>query len=411
VGSIGVSWTPNSAVQTAQHRIYLRDSVGKIVDSITDTASTRSMVYFPSSPDKKTVLPNRAYMVNIRAFNKIAPGMLCTTFIYDNGSNNDVSFKLPYRYVSTFLSLPPIDSGVMIGITGGIFSMGTIWSKEGLNTIHNCKPVHEVILPSFYLGATEITTTRYAAFLTAQDTALCKVIDTIIIGHTAGIGANDTVFFTTILLAQDTLLQGNRKSIHIVKKDLLFIVDSLLYRNHPVTNITWKGAAAFCNWLSAKNTLNKCYDTAWRYIPGANGYRLPTEAEFEYAHSAAFTGAKQRYPWGYAADESRYASQKNKLGPVGRYLGYFGLFDLSGNVSEWCNDYSDIANPSDSSVYYTECAQKGVVINPLGPTNSAKGHIIRGGSHTGTHNQNCSVWRDASGALSDDRGFRVARNK
>jgi formylglycine-generating enzyme required for sulfatase activity len=412
--AIRVSWTPNTGAVASWYRVYLRDSISRIVDSAVSTDTSRSMAFFPSSPDKKTVLPNRAYKINIRSVNKFADGILCSTFVYDKGSNSDTGYTLPFLYVSTYGTPPALvpDSfaGTLIGVPGGMYSRGNIWTKDSLKAAKFNKPVHEVILPSFYLSSYEITIQQYIQFLNGLG-AMLVVADTNIIDTIK----KDTTTYRTFSIKGDTILNDIiRKKIsvlHIVKKDSLFSLDSILYALYPQTRLTWIGAAAFCNWLSKKKTLGSCYDEDWAFLSGKNGFRLPTEAEFEYVQSAAFTGTKQRFPWGYAINEFSFGSQKTKLGPVGRFLGWYGFFDLSGNVNEWCHDYGDdTISVSGYSDFYTQCLDAGVVLNPVDSANSWKGHSLRGGSYVLSPIRNCSVWRTASMYPGIDIGFRIARN-
>jgi formylglycine-generating enzyme required for sulfatase activity len=136
---------------------------------------------------------------------------------------------------------------------------------------------------------------------------------------------------------------------------------------HPVQQVSWYDAVLFCNWLSGKEDLMPCYERtgekekdyqgkpteldAWRLIPGANGYRLPTEAEWEYACRA---GSTTTCSWG--DDESllaRYAVCNSKRAELAgsKLPNGWGLFDVYGNVDEWCHDwhgpYGSAATPRD----------------------------------------------------------------
>jgi len=126
----------------------------------------------------------------------------------------------------------------------------------------------------------------------------------------------------------------------------------------PVVYVCWREAADYCNWLSEKEGLTPAYDVTNQYalVKGANGYRLPTEAEWEYV--ATGRGENRKYPWGdeppnyercNAAPEEVTLQQENlmrpmrelKTAPVGSYptgVSRDGIHDLAGNVCEWCTD-------------------------------------------------------------------------
>jgi sulfatase modifying factor 1 len=122
--------------------------------------------------------------------------------------------------------------------------------------------------------------------------------------------------------------------------------------NLPVQNINWYEVVEYCNRLSRNEGLTPCYSGSGDNIECdflANGYRLPTEAEWEYA---ARGGKKSR---GYIYAGSNSAKQvswyndnsKNQIQPVGQKLpNELGLYDMSGNVSEWCWDWYGNYSPS-----------------------------------------------------------------
>ncbi|MCX6600771.1 MAG: SUMF1/EgtB/PvdO family nonheme iron enzyme [bacterium] len=147
----------------------------------------------------------------------------------------------------------------------------------------------------------------------------------------------------------------------------------LNYPGFPIVNVSWYDAVRFCNWLSHKAGLPAAYDADGRLV-SKEGIRLPTEAEWE--HAARFQQAD--YPWGDANPDLRRArfgevavEKRGAKGPVavGRYpASPPGLYDLAGNVWEWCNDWYGPFAKSDSTVG-----------DPFGPrTGWSKG--IRGGS-------------------------------
>ena len=118
-------------------------------------------------------------------------------------------------------------------------------------------------------------------------------------------------------------------------------------KNHPVVWINWLAAAAYCNWRSNIENLEICYpnldSNKDRYFcdENANGFRLPNKNEFE---KAAIGGTTFLYPWGDEIDNSNtnYGNHIGDTTYVGKYPpNKVGIYDLCGNVKEWCNDWVD----------------------------------------------------------------------
>lgn len=194
--------------------------------------------------------------------------------------------------------------------------------------------------------------------------------------------------------------------------------------NLPVTNISWAEAAAFCYWLSLQEGLEPFYLFENGRLVGldvnARGYRLPTEAEWEWLAKIANRRAPTTYSWGSQeripkdygnyADESVKAAGKFTLekyedghvqrAPVGSFKAdRTGLFDLDGNVSEWVHDRYTLQPPDTSR---TKINYLGM---PRGEANVIKGANFESGRY-----------RDLRVALRNDGtegsptvGFRIAR--
>ena len=152
--------------------------------------------------------------------------------------------------------------------------------------------------------------------------------------------------------------------------------------SRPVDSLTWHGAVEFCNRLSEQHGYQPCYNLdTWECDFTKNGYRLPTEAEWEYACRA---GTSTHYNLGDTEDDLKRAGwyEGNSGGqthPVAeKTANAWGLYDMHGNVYEWCNDWYDIN-------YYSVSPD----INPTGPTGPVSiagitlGRVIRGGSYRG----------------------------
>jgi formylglycine-generating enzyme required for sulfatase activity len=239
------------------------------------------------------------------------------------------------------------DYGVMIYIEGNTFTMGDIgghWASDET-------PTHEVTISSFYMGKYEVTQTLYQ-----------KVM-----------GKNPSY------------LKGD---------------------NLPVERVSWYDVIEFCNAMSKRQGLTPTYTISGADVTcdfSKNGYRLPTEAEWEYA---AGGGASNRTKFAGTNIEfhlDNYAwyssNSENKIYPVGtKQPNSLGLYDLTGNVWEWCWDWYGS---------YSSTSQ----INPTGPA-SGSSRVIRGGSWYSSALM-CRVvnrYNSDPSHRSAGNGFRFVRN-
>jgi formylglycine-generating enzyme required for sulfatase activity len=199
---------------------------------------------------------------------------------------------------------------------------------------------------------------------------------------------------------------------------------SMAGSDNPVANVSWADAVEYCNWLSAREGLTPAYEDKfgeWVTIrPLTNGYRLPTEAEWAWAIRYSGRAKTTKFAWGDEmppkanagnfADRMaegivptiipRYDDGYAATAPVGKFpASPIGLYDGSGNVAEWVNDFYTVPTPGISTP----------VVDPLGPENG-KSHVVRGSGwrHAGQTELRLS-YRDYSDVPRSDVGFRIVR--
>ena len=199
--------------------------------------------------------------------------------------------------------------------------------------------------------------------------------------------------------------------------------NSLELERQPVVNVSWQEAAEYCNWLSQREGLPPAYQPQGGKLvpvtPATTGYRLPTEAEWEWAARANRDGSLRKYPWGDALPvpagagnfgdrkaqpllqtfleglDDGYAATAN-VGSFG--ANPLGFHDMGGNVAEWTSD-----------LYMVQPASTSVAVDPLA---AAPGnvHVIRGSSwRHATVTELRAAFRDYGDGRRDDLGFRIAR--
>lgn len=210
----------------------------------------------------------------------------------------------------------------MVNVESGFFLMGDDQSQNDDNS-----PEHNVILnTNFSISRFEITNQQYAVFLNDE-------------------GGIDPTTLNWININDDQCKIGFQSNQFIVENG---------FENYPIVSVSWEGAQAFCNWI---------------------GGRLPTEAEWEYCARGG-SGVNPIDYTLYSGSNSPslvafYLSNSNSMAQaVGqKQPNELGLYDMSGNVSEWCQDRY-------SSTYYSESPE----VNPQGPLIGDK-RIARGGNY------------------------------
>jgi formylglycine-generating enzyme required for sulfatase activity len=190
----------------------------------------------------------------------------------------------------------------------------------------------------------------------------------------------------------------------------------------PVVNVSWQDAAAYCNWLSAQEGIAPAYETKGGKLvpvnPATNGYRLPTEAEWEWI-ARGIGGGLRKYPWGDSLPvppgSGNYADRTAQplvslvipdyddgyaaTAPVASFgPNPAGFFDLGGNVAEWTHDLYTVQPPAGA-----------VGVDPAA-TGDGSLRVIRGSSWKSSAVTELRLaYRDYGDGRRNDLGFRIAR--
>jgi formylglycine-generating enzyme required for sulfatase activity len=264
----------------------------------------------------------------------------------------------------------------MILVEGGTFTMGTN------STDPEEKPAHKVSVSSFYIGEAEVTVSEYRKFTVETGKAMPEPPDKEWL---------DTHAPTKMLYASTGKTWWGWND------------------NYPMHNINWYDAVGYCNWLSGKNNLDKCYtknaDGGWDLDQTKNGYRLPTEAEWEFAAAGGTKSQKFKYSGSNDINAVCWYDETTRLaGPKDiktKKPNELGIYDMSGNVWEWCSDYY-------KSSFYSDSPES----NPFNSTPSPY-RSLRGGSWHYSANMSLITTRDGpkSGLADFNYGFRLAKNK
>ena len=271
----------------------------------------------------------------------------------------NITLKAKWFYQSLYME--------MVYVGGGAFEMGDDYSEDFEF------PAHNVTLTGFYIGKYEVTQKEWETVMGWVDTS-------------PSIGEGD---------------------------------------NYPVYDIYWYDTLEFCNRLSILEGLSPAYiikgktnpdewgafyddwETweAWDNVSvvyGSNGYRLPTEAQWEYAAKGGPLANKPYYTYSGSNNANEVANISGSLMQVGsKNPNQLGLYDMSGNVFEWCWDWYD-------EEYYWD-VQFDPMPNPSGPF-SGSDRVMRGGSYRAAqYAPSVKRLSEEPDECHDTTGFRIAR--
>ena len=177
-------------------------------------------------------------------------------------------------------------------IPAGTFAMGDHHGFVDPQHPSDEVPIHTVHLDAFYIGINDVTTAEYVGFLNAE---MSRKRISVRDGGVFLAGSNDLLVETRAMSPYSRVGWDGTTFSVLDKKE-----------THPVVCIRWAGAAAYANWMSESAHLPLVYDTAtWSTNFNASGYRLPTEAEWEYAARGGLQSPYRNFPWGDDADSSK----------------------------------------------------------------------------------------------------------
>jgi len=292
----------------------------------------------------------------------------CRTTVRYSGTPDHQSYSVGFR-VAKRAAASSEDKSVsfllpaIVDVKGGTFTMGCT-VEQGDDCEDDEKPAHQVTLSDFSIGKYEVTNEEFVFFL------------------------ND---FAQLLKTQNgEVFDFNNKPFFQISKSALEFQNNTFsirtgYEKYPIGYVSWYAADEYCKWLTKKT---------------GKKYRLPTEAEWEYAARGGRNSKKYKYAGSNDPDEVAWYN-RNSFADV-RSVGQkkpneLGIFDLSGNAYEWCSDWGGD---------YSESSKK----NPIGPSFGTL-RVCRSGGGLFSLDYCRVCFRDgfAPGTLYSFVGFRVVR--
>jgi formylglycine-generating enzyme required for sulfatase activity len=326
-------------------------------------------------------------------------------FQWYNGVSRDVQDRLTrtdWLNIALIQSLENAEvSPGFVRIEGGTFQMGSNNGRPDES------PVHTVTVSSFYMGRTEVTQKEWAVVLREWAAAMNKSNP-----------PSPAVLARTYYFGQDYSFYGDTgsSSIYLPYYPSYFNGDNL-----PVEQVSWVAAVEYCNRRSQLEGLTPAYtlkrevrndQSYWAvtWDRSANGWRLPTEAEWEYAAKGG-NGSPGNYTYSGSNNVDEVAWYGEEYGErTTRWVGTkkpngLGLYDMSGNVYEWCWDWYDANHYSNS--YFSDGPQNDPMVYYPGLQ-----RVVRGGCWSSREESVRSTYRlygyereEWSGV-----GFRLVRN-